>query len=298
MAIAIPYLGEILSLTAAVVWAISVILLKKSGESVHPLALNAFKSTLATALLIPTLLLGGGSLFYSASAQDYGLLLFSGIIGITVADTLFFKSLNLLGAALAAIVDCLFSPSVILLSVLFLGEQLGWVQVVGVILIISAVLTVTSRKGQGSIKRHDLVWGSIWGALAMALMAVSIVSVKPLLDRSPVLWATEIRLIGGTVGLYVLLFFHKRKRAILHTLSTAGSWKYTLAGSFLGGYVAMVAWVGGMKYTQASTSSALNQSSNVFVFLFAAYFLKEKITALRLVAIITAVIGVFLVTFG
>jgi len=53
-----------------------------------------------------------------------------------------------------------------------------------------------------------------------------------------------------------------------------------------------------MKYTQASTAAALNQTSNVFVFLFAALFLKEKITLLRLAAIFTAVIGVFLVTFG
>ena len=294
----IIYLGEILALTAAVVWAFSVILFKKSGESVHPLALNTFKSTLATALLIPTLFLGGETLFYSAPVQDYGLLIFSGLIGIGLADTLFFKSLNLLGAGLTAIVDCLYSPCIILLSVLFIGEHLGWIQVVGAFLIISAVLTVTSRKGNGSIERQDLVWGLIWGALAMVSMAVSIVMIKPVLDRSPLFWATEIRLISGSIGLYVLLLCHKRKKAILETLLTAGSWKYTLAGSFLGGYVAMVAWIGGMKYTQASTAAALNQSSNVFVFLFAAFFLKEKITLLRLVAIITAIIGVFLVTFG
>ena len=285
-------------MAAAVVWAFSVILFKKSGESVHPLALNTFKSTLATALLIPTLLVGGETLYYSAPAQDYGLLLFSGVIGITLADTLFFKSLNLLGAGLSAIVDCLYSPFVILLSVLFIGEQLGGLQVIGVFLIISAVLTVTSRKGNGMIKRQDLVWGSIWGALAMAMMAVSIVMIKPLLDRSPLLWATEIRLISGSIGLYVLLLCHERKKAILETLFIAGTWKYTLAGSFLGGYVAMIAWIGGMKYTQASIASALNQSSNVFVFLFAAFFLKERITVLRLAAIITAIIGVFLVAFG
>jgi len=119
-----------------------------------------------------------------------------------------------------------------------------------------------------------------------------------LLDRSPLLWATEIRLIGGCLGLYVQLFFHKRSGPILRSLLTTASWKYTVLGSFLGAYVAMVLWIGGMKYTQASTAAALNQTSNVFVFLFAALFLKEKITLLRLAAIFTAVIGVFLVTFG
>ncbi|MFC1761310.1 DMT family transporter [Planctomycetota bacterium] len=295
---AITYLGEILALTTAIVWAFSVILFKKSGESVHPIALNTFKTTLATVLLIPTLWLGGKSLFHAAPVGDYVLLLLSGAIGIAVADSMFFKSLNLLGAGLSAIVDCLYSPFIILLSVVFIHERLSWMQIAGVLLIISAVLTVTSRKANGTIKRHDLVRGALWGMFAMATMAVSIVMVKPLLNRSPLLWVTEIRLIGGCLFLYALLLFHKRRKSILGSLLVAGSWKYTVVGSLLGSYVAMVLWIGGMKFTQASTAAALNQSSNIFVFIFAAIFLKEKITAWRLLAIVIAILGVLLVTLG
>jgi drug/metabolite transporter (DMT)-like permease len=282
----------------ALIWAFSVILFKKSGESVHPIALNVFKSTLAMVLLLPTLWLSGDSLLYSAPAWDYLLLLASGVIGIAVADSMFFKSLNLLGAGLSAIVDCLYSPFIILLSVAFIGERLGWVQIVGVLMIISAVLTATGVKGRGVRERSTLVRGALWGAAAMAAMAIGIVMVKPVLDRSPLLWATEIRLVGGCAVLYVQLLLHKRKDPILRSLLKAGSWKYTVLGSFLGAYVAMVLWIAGMKYTQASTAAALNQTSNVFVFLFAAIFLKERITALRLLAILTAVGGAFLVTFG
>lgn len=287
-----------MALITAVIWAFAVILFKKSGESVHPIALNVFKSTMAMVLLVPTILLGGESLFHAAPIWDYGLLLLSGVIGVAVADSMFFKSLNLLGASLSAIIDCLYSPFIILLSVLFIGERLGWVQGGGVLLIISAVLTVTSRQGNGSISRHNLVWGALWGAAAMALMAISIVMVKPLLDRSPMLWATEVRLVGGCLALYGMLLFNRHRASIMMSLLVTRSWKYTVAGSFLGAYVAMVLWVGGMKYTQASTAAALNQSSNVFVFLFAALFLKEKITWLKVVAILTAVTGVLLVTFG
>jgi len=294
----ITHLGELSALATALVWALSVILFKKSGESVHPIALNTFKSTLAMILLLPTLVVCGDSLLYPAPAGDYVLLLLSGAIGITVADSMFFHSLNLLGAGLSAIVDCLYSPFIILLSVSFLGERLGWVQIAGVCMIISAVLTVTGVNGRGTVERRTLVRGGLWGAGAMATMAVGIVMVKPVLDRSPLLWAAEIRFIGGCLALYVQLFFHKRSSSILRSLLTTASWKYTVLGSFLGAYVAMVLWVGGMKYTQASTAAALNQTSNVFIFLFAALFLKEKITLLRLVAILAAVIGVFLVTFG
>ena len=294
----ITHFGELSALATALVWAFSIILFKKSGESVHPIALNTFKSTLAMMLLIPTLLVWGDSLLHAAPAKDYVLLLLSGAIGIAIADSMFFKSLNLLGAGLSAIVDCLYSPFIILLSVSFLGERLGWVQIAGVLLIISAVLTATGTRSRGTVERRILVRGAVWGALAMATMAVGIVMVKPVLDRSPLLWATEIRLIGGCLALYVQLLLHKRSGPILRSLLTTASWKYTALGSFLGAYVATVLWIGGMKYTQASTAAALNQTSNVFVFLFAALFLKEKITLLRLAAILTAVIGVFLVTFG
>jgi len=294
----ITHLGELCALATALVWAFSVILFKKSGESVHPIALNTFKSTLAMLLLVPTLYVWGDSLFHAAPAGDYALLLLSGVVGIAIADSLFFKSLNLLGAGFSAIVDCLYTPFIILLSVSFIGERLGWVQIAGVLMIISAVLTATGVRGHGTIQRGNLLRGAAWGALAVALMAIAIVMVKPILDRSPLLWATEIRLIGGCAALYVQLLLHKRKDPILRSLLAARSWKYTVLGSFLGAYVAMVLWIAGMKYTQASTAAALNQTSNVFVFLLAALFLKEKITLAKLIAIFAAVTGVFLVTFG
>jgi len=295
---AIPYIGELYALGAAVTWAFSVILFKKSGESVHPIALNAFKNTLAIVLVLPIFFLISGSFFHPASWTDYALLLLSGAIGIAIADSLVFKGLNLLGAGLSAIVNCTYSPFIILFSVLFIGESLGWVQVLGVLLIISAVLTATSLKGRGAVNRHDLILGVICCASAMAIMGISIVMVKPLLDRSPVLWATGVRLVGGALGLGVHLLIHRQRRRIIKSMICARSWKYTLWGSFLGGFVAMLLWIGGMKYTQASTAAALNQTSNIFVFIFAAWFLKERITLLRTAAICAAVLGALLVTFG
>ena len=116
--------GETLALITAIVWSISVILFKKSGETVRPLGLNLFKNTLTLLLVPPTMLVLGESLFAPAPLMDYVLLLFSGVLGIGIADTLFFWSLNLLGAARSAIVDCLYSPVIILLSIFWLDERL------------------------------------------------------------------------------------------------------------------------------------------------------------------------------
>ena len=48
----------------------------------------------------------------------------------------------------------------------------------------------------------------------------------------------------------------------------------------------------------ASTAAALNQTSNIFVFIFAALMLKEAINREKIIGIVMGMAGVFLVTFG
>ena len=139
-------LGQILSLLAALAWACGLIFFKRSGERVPPIALNLFKNTVAVLLLAITLLAmgdGPGRLGDFPSGDVY-ILLLSGVIGIALADTLFFHSLNLIGVGLNAIVDCLYSPFVVLFAWLLLSEGLSGSTLVGLGLILSAVL-VSSR---------------------------------------------------------------------------------------------------------------------------------------------------------
>jgi drug/metabolite transporter (DMT)-like permease len=294
----IPYLGEIFAFATAIVWASAVILFRKSGETVHPVALNFFKNLLAMVLLVPTIYFFKGWLFSGFTTDEILLLLASGALGIGIADTFFFMSLNLLGASLSAIVDCLYSPSIIFLAFIWLGESLTGIQIIGVGMIISAVLTISRADKSGTINRRNLLLGILWGALAMFTMAIGIVMIKPLLNRSPLLPLTEIRLIGGGIILAIVFIFHPRRRKIATPRLTRRGWTYLLVGSFLGAYCALLLWLAGMKYTQTSIAAALNQTSNIFIFIFAALFLKEPITKRRMVGIILGVAGAFMVTFG
>jgi drug/metabolite transporter (DMT)-like permease len=71
-----------------------------------------------------------------------------------------------------------------------------------------------------------------------------------------------------------------------------------IPGSVLGTYLALIFWIGGMKYAPASIAAALNQTSSIFIFILAALFLKEEITRYKIVGIILAIAGVFLVIRG
>jgi drug/metabolite transporter (DMT)-like permease len=294
----IPYFGELLALSTAVVWAVAVILFKKSGESVHPIALNLFKNVLAASLMLPTIYLLGESLGRPAGAHDYLILLVSGTVGIGFADTFFFMGLNILGAGLSAIIGCLYVFYVISLSLLYLNESLSLWQVAGVLLIISAVLGVTSGKWAVGIPRKDLLRGIFWAALAQLLNAVGIVMAKTVLEHSPLAWAMEWRLFGGIAVLTVVMMMRRDRRSLFASLARTRHWIYVLSSSWFGAYASPLLWLGGFKYAQASTAAALNETSNIFVFVFAAIFLREPITSARVIGIVLAVAGVYLVTFG
>lgn len=296
-AIAFPYMGETYALVTALIWAFAVVFFKRSGETFHPVALNLFKSVFSVVLVIPTMYLLGETVFRPAPTHEYLILIVSGALGIGIADTLFFKSLNLLGAGLSAIVDCLYAPFIITMSLIWLDESLSVWQFVGAAMIVSAVLTAASRDPQSALSRRDLWWGVFFGAAAQAANAVGIVMVKPLLGRSPLLWACLIRLIGGMIVLGAVLLFHPGRRAICRTMAVRAGWKFAVPGAFFGTYIALLLWLAGMKYAQASVASALNQTSNIFIFLFAAWLLHEPINRQRTIGIILGVAGAILVTF-
>lgn len=294
----VPYLGEILSIICAIVWALAVIFFRKSGERVHPLALNTFKNLVAAILFIPTMIIFGQSLVQPVSYNAYVMMLASGALGIGIGDTLLFMSLNLLGAGLTGIVVCMYSPLIICLSVIFLGETLTLLQTTGVLFIVSAILVATIEKQKKPIARSKLLFGTVLGILASATMAVSIVMIKPLLNESPLLWANQIRLFGGIIALGIIVLLFPRRRMIYDSLVGTKKWTYTISGSVIGAYLAMIIWLAGMKYTQASVASALNQTSTIFIFIFAGIFLKEPFNLRRSIGIALAFLGTLMVSFG
>ncbi len=293
----LPHLGEVLSLVSALLWASSVILFRIGGKNVHALGMNLFKSGLSLGLLFPTLAVLHQPLWLAVPWHHYVMLLVSGIIGIAISDTLFFLALNILGAELLAIVDCSYSPFVIGLSFLFIGERMNAGQSLGAVLIVLAVFLITLKKSDSLLSRQALLTGIGLGVLAMFSTAAGIVMIKPLLSQTSFLWASFIRTAGGTVALAAFLSVHPRPKAILGPLLRLKNIKILIPASLLGSYLSLVIWMGGMKYTQASIASALNQLNTIFIFILAAIFLKERITPLKLAAVIFAFAGAFLVSF-
>jgi drug/metabolite transporter (DMT)-like permease len=286
--------GEIMALLSGLAWAVAVVLFRVSGRTVHPIGLNLFKNVLALLLMVPTMAVLGQPLLPDVPFGTTGLLLLSGFLGIAVSDTLFFHSLNRLGASLVAIVDCFYSPFVIGMSFVLLGERLTTWQFIGAALVVSAVLTVSREKRTGRADRKNLAVGIVLGVLAMFFVALGIVMVKPVLGTVSVFWATLVRLVGGAVSLGIAIPFLRERRDILRPLLVKANWKAMVPASFFGSYLSLMLWMGGMKYAPASVAAVLNQLNTIFIVIIAAVFLKERLTAWKIAAVVMAFLGAYL----
>jgi drug/metabolite transporter (DMT)-like permease len=287
-------IGITSSLAAALLWALGIILFRKSQAGLSPMALNLFKCLVTLVLLLATAGIAGVDLTPQKSPATWGLFALSGFIGITLADSFFFMALSRIGAAMTAVVECIYLPLVILLSVVFLGEGLGIRGICGAGLVCAAIFVGSLSKQRLPISSGQLALGVLYGLLGIAFIAISIVMIKVELERSSVIWVALIRVFAGTLGLILLVGIHPGRKQIVAELKNTKTWITALPASVSGSYLAMLAWILGMKYTLVSVAAILNQLSTVFTFILAAIFLREPVTPARMTAVILAVCGAVL----
>lgn len=288
-------MGEFFSVACAVCWALAVVLFRRSGESLPAFELNLFKNVLAAGLMVPTILVFHGPGLPGYSPGEWLIVIVSGVLGIAIADTWYLRALNLMGASRTGVVGMLFSPFVITLSMLFLGEQLRPIQYAGFVFVLAGVLLVTWRRNRQEVSLRALRQGAAFGAGSVLLMAIGIVMVKPILESHEFLWTVGVRLAAGALGMLLFVSLARGwSRMTLHYRSPQ-PWGIIISASLLGSYVSMIFWLAGYKLTQASIASVLNETAAVFIVIFAWLMLGEPLNRRKVSGVILAFSGVSLI---
>lgn len=289
-------LGEFYSLACALVWAVAVVLFRKSGESLGPLPLNLFKNGLA-ALLLGLTVAALSPRWPGIPPGSVALILLSGLLGIALGDHLYLSALNRIGASRMAVAQTLYSPFVIGLSAVFLGEWLRGPQWLGAGCVLAgiALVTWTGRGGGEEPGAAAARWrGTAVGGASVLLMAVGVVLSKPMLEAHDFLWVVWLRVLAGVGGLLVVVVWQGRVPALLAEYRAARHWPQIVTGAVAGTYLSMLLWLAGYKYTAASVSAVLNETAAVFIVLFAVLFLRERVSPRQVGGIVLAMLGVVL----
>lgn len=294
--------GQLAALLAAVTWSTGLVFFRLSCAHIGPIALNLFKNAVALTLFAITLLAVPGTLeaMTELTLSEWIVLAISGILGIAMADTVFFWALGRLGVGLIAVVDCAYSPMVVLFAWIMLNERLAPSQLAGGALILAAVVVVSSGRRSLTATAPPLLAVAA-AILAVTLMAYGIVLATPVLrDHANVpalLVMTTTRLLAGTVALAMLTPLSNERGAAWRAFRPSRSWRLSVPAAVIGTFVCLIFWVAGFTYTSAGVAALLNQSSLIWSMLLASLLLREPFGRRRLIASGLAGAGIVLVSW-
>ena len=194
--------GEVAALSAACLWSIASVVYSKLGLTIPPLQLNLIKGIIAIGFFIFTILITG-ELFPSIATLPMCLLLLSGVIGISLGDTLFFNTINSLGPRRTLLMQTLTSPMSAIFGLIFLQERLNSLAWCGILVTLLGVAWVISERTTDvkNISAAEFRRGIFFGLLTVVAGAVAAVLSRSAIADTQIspLWAALLRLSAGTL---------------------------------------------------------------------------------------------------
>lgn len=296
-------IGALAALASALCWAIAALMFARIGRQLSAKAMNAGKGIIAliclAILIMPTR-------FQELTQTGLLFLALSGLLGITLGDTLYFLTLKRLGARLTLLVGTLIPVFTAISAVILFNETLTFPAATGLLLTIGGVTYVLWEKSRSSVENEMLSLQAetnqthrLAGVLIAMLFVVSesggILLTKAGVENLDSLEATFIRQIFGIAGLFFwgmaagnLLFDFKPVKQdtglALNFILTS------IIGAFLGTWLSVLA----LKMTHASVAVALNSTSPLFVIPVAIWIFREKVQSNMIYAAFVAVTGIML----
>jgi len=287
-------LGVLAALGTAFSWALATILFKRMTGRIQPLALNLVKS------LLSVILLGGALLFAGPSeleARTLGLLLLSGLLGITLGDTLFFAALRLLDAHVLVLLTTIGQVLTIVLAMLLFTERPSLLEYLGIALVLLGVYLVASPAHSGGGQARS-TRGLTLGLMAMGCMVAATLLAKQGLEQASPLQATFLRMAAGTAGLLLWATLGSKLRPALSPLADLRLLQAILpivVLSTLGGF-----WLYhiAFKHLDASLATTLCALEPVFALPLARLVLRERITSRCWCGALLALVGTTCILSG
>ena len=158
---------------AAASWAFATVIFERLGKVIPYAGITFLKGFFSILLMLMLVLVSGN--IKTVSAHDALILIVSGVIGIAVGDTLFFKSLQDLGAKMQVIYFMLGQVVTMLLSFLLLGEVLDLMKYLGAATLLCGIVIVTLGRQEDHPNKAR---GIVGGFLCILCFSISTIMIK------------------------------------------------------------------------------------------------------------------------
>lgn len=287
-------IGILSAIISAASWACGTLLFDRIGKVMPPAGMTFVKGTASIVLMALLVVSMGG--FDGIGSVDCLYLAISGIIGISIGDTLFFKSLQDLGAKMQVLFFMLGQVMTMVLSFMFLGELLTPHEYLGSLILLAGVTVVLWGKQENHPNKTR---GILLGFLSILCFSLSAVIVKYSIINIDVVSATFYRMFFGTLFVLIAGVSSNKIKAWVNPLKDVRIAMLFVINVFVitfGGFLlSMVA----IKNISVSLASVLSTTEPIFVLLFAYMFNHEKITKRELAGSFISIVAVlFIILYG
>lgn len=284
------WLGIIAALASAASWAFGTVVFERIGKVV-PYAGITFLKSLFSVILMALLVVVVGD-FKTVHLHDALVLVGSGIIGIAIGDTLFFKSLQDLGAKVQVLYFMLGQVVTMLLSFMLLGDALSLREYIGAMILLIGVVVVTWGKQED---HPNKVRGMVGGFLSILCFSVSTIMIKYTEEQIDVVSASFYRMLAGTVIMMFVGASTHSMKSWIEPLKSKKMLMLFLLNVFVitvGGFILSMYAI---KHISVSLASILCTTEPVFVLLLAFLINHERVTRRELAGAVVTIIGLLII---
>jgi drug/metabolite transporter (DMT)-like permease len=293
-------IGEVAALTAALMWSVSSLLWRDIKLSAG--AMNLSKNVIGLALMLlhlGVLTVVTHAAAFTASASSIGLLIASGLVGVAIGDTLFLRSLQILGPRIALMMATTSPIFSVVLGLVFLREQLLIIVVAGILLTVAGLIIVLTDRAAAK-EAPNMFPGKVAAGVWCGTAAAFCQSVGGVLSRagSQDCSGLEAAIYRIAVGMVVLIIFYRWQRKLKDIARTVFQWKMiklllpaTVLGTWMGVWLCQVAY----KNSDVAIAQTLLSTCPLFAVPVIWFWDGQRISARGFVGTLIAVAGVALV---
>ncbi len=303
------YLGELISIGVAFSWTATALLSEYGSKRLGNLTLNVLRMSLALVFsMVMFWVVMGSPLPVGGSAEAYGWMLLSGLVGYVIGDFCLFQCYIIIGSRYGQLFMTLAPLSAALTAWLTLGQQMTPMSILAMFVTLAGIgISVLGRGERHKVALKLPLKGVLFAIGAALCQGIGLVLSKIGMDHYDIgaipKWlvpfsANFFRCIAGIIGFTLLLYFREGltplRKAIHDKRGMSVATATTIFGPFIGVGFSLMA----VQYTSAGIASTLMALTPIIILLPSYWLFHERITMKAIIGAIISVAGVSLFFLG
>jgi drug/metabolite transporter (DMT)-like permease len=294
------HIGETAAFATAICWTITGTCFEIAGKKVGSFAVNLIRLLIAFLIMsVYNYFTRGMLLPLDANYHSWLWLVISGLIGFVLGDLFLFQAYVLIGSRISLLIMSLAPPITAVFGYFILGEKLGLIALLGILLVVLGICMVVFTKNESDsnskIGLSKSIKGLLYALLGAIGQAIGLISSKiGMRDYSNPFAATQIRIIAGIIGFLVLYAISKRWNEAYIAVKNKKAMLYITIGSIMGPFLGVSLSLYAVNNTETAIASAIMSIMPILIIPISVTVFKEKVNLKEILGALVTVSGVII----